>query len=276
MVPPAPERARVSLVIPVFNQLPLTRRCLESLRPTTLPFDLVVVDNGSTDGTREFFQSFPYPDRLTYHRNAENLGLIKALNQGWRLAHGEFVCFLHNDTEMREPRWLERLVQALDSDPSVGLAGLYGAKRIRKDGRYAGRTIVHCLADGPTLRVPLAEVAVVDGACLFLRRDFLEALGGFDEGYGFFHGYDKDLSFAVREAGRRCVVVNAPFVHHGGQTRVSLVDSQSPSGDDLARRQEAWTHFCQKWASRLPCDVRSWRERVRDRVSPKLTRGGAE
>lgn len=275
-MPPASERTRVSLVIPVFNQLPLTRRCIESLRPTTVSFDLVVVDNGSTDGTREFFQSFPYAHRLTYHRNAENLGLIKALNQGWRLAHGEFVCFLHNDTEMREPRWLERLVQALDSDPSVGLAGLYGAKRIRRDGRYAGRTIVHCLADGPTLRVPVAEVAVVDGACLFLRRDFLEALGGFDEGYGFFHGYDKDLSFAVREAGRRCVVVNAPFVHHGGRTRMSLMDGQSPGGGDLARRREAWAHFCQKWANRLPCDVRSWRERVRDRVSPKLTRGGAE
>jgi len=261
--------ARVSLVIVVFNQLALTRRCLESLRPTTASFDLVVVDNGSTDGTSEFFLSFPYPYPLRYHRNGENLGLIKALNQGWRLAVREFVCFLHNDTEMREPRWLERLIGALDADPSVGLAGLYGVKRIRRDGRYVGRTIVHCLSESPTLRCPMAEVTVIDGGCLFLRRELLETLGGFDEEYGFFHGYDKDLSFAVRETGRRCVVVNAPFVHHGGQTRASLGDGPAGSGDDLQRR-EAWARFARKWAHRLPCDVRNRRERVRDWLGARL------
>ncbi len=262
--------ARVSLVMVVFNQLPLTRRCLESLRPSTLPFELVAVDNGSTDGTSEFFQSFPSPYPLRYHRNAENLGLIKALNQGWRLAGGEFVCFLHNDTEMREPRWLERLVQAVGTDPSIGLAGLYGARRIRRDGRYVARTVVHGLAEAPTLRGPMAEVAVVDGVCLFLRRDLLGALGGFDEEYGFFHGYDKDLSFAVRETGRRCVVVNAPFVHHGGRTRATLSDGVARSGDDLAQRREAWARFARKWAHRLPCDIRSPGERVRDWVLTRL------
>jgi len=267
--------SRVNLVMVVFNQVALTRRCLESLRPTTVPFDLGVVDNGSTDGTSEFVQSFPHPCSLRYHRNAENLGLIKALNQGWRLAGGEFVCFLHNDTEMREPRWLERLVQALDADPSVGLVGLYGVKRIRRDGRYVGRTIVHCLAEGSTLRGPMAEVAVVDGVCLFLRRDLLEALGGFDEGYGFFHGYDKDLSFAVRETGRRCVVVNAPLIHHGGRTRASLDVGPFQSENDLAQRREAWARFARKWAHRLPCDVRSRRERVRDWVTTRLPGGGA-
>lgn len=259
----------------VFNQLPLTRRCLESLRPTTIPFDLVAVDNGSTDGTREFFQSLRHPSSVSYHRNTENLGLIKALNQGWRLARGEFVCFLHNDTEVREPRWLERLAQALDADPSVGLAGLYGARRIRGDGRYVGRTIVHCLAEAPTLRGPVAEVAAVDGVCLFLRRELLERLGGFDEGYGFFHGYDKDLSFAVRETGRRCVVVNAPFVHHGGGTRTNFFTGLARAGDDLAHRQEAGARFAGKWAHRLPCDVRSRLERVRDWIAARLRGGGA-
>lgn len=260
---------RVSLVMAVFNQLALTRNCIESLRPTTVPFELVAVDNGSTDGTREFFQSFPYPYPLRYHWNAENLGLICALNQGWRLASGEFVCFLHNDTEMREPRWLERLVQALEADPSVGLAGLYGAKRIRRDGRYAGRTIVHALAEAPALSVPVTEVAVVDGVCLLIRRGLLEALGGFDEGYGFFHGYDKDLSFAVRETGRRCVVVNAPFLHRGGGTRRRL-DGGGPTGEDLVQRREAWARFARKWAHRLPCDVRPLSERVRDWFSARL------
>ncbi len=254
---------RVSLVLAVFNQLPLTRACLESLRPTTVPFNLIVVDNGSVDGTADFLRRFPYPFPLRVHRNGQNLGLIRALNQGWRLADGEFVCFLHNDAEMRDPRWLERLLAALGDKRGVGLAGLYGARRVRRDGRYVGRTIVHCLADGPTIRGPEVEVATVDGVCLCLKRSLFERLGGFDEGYGFFHGYDRDLSFAVREAGGRCVVVNAPFVHRGGGTRTSLV-AEGTLGDDRARRREALARFVQKWRHRLPCDVRSPGERVRD------------
>src|SRR3990172_12588563 len=184
-----------------FNQLSLTRACLESLRPTTVTFDLVVVDNGSTDGTAEFLRAFPYPFPFRAHRNGENLGLIRALNQGWRLAGGEFVCFLHNDTEMRDPRWIERLVAALQGDRGAGLAGLYGARRVRRDGRYVGRTIVHCLADGPGMREPEVEVAAVDGVCLCLKRSLLERLCGFDEGYGLLPPYDRGHSFAPREKG---------------------------------------------------------------------------
>lgn len=259
---------RVSLVLAVFNQLPLTRACLLSLRPTTVPFDLVVVDNGSTDGTAEFLREVSYPFPLRRDRNEGNLGLIRALNQGWRLAQGEFVCFLHNDTEMREPRWLERLIAALDGDRAMSLAGLYGARRVRRDGRYVGRTIVHCLADGPIMREPEVEVAAVDGVCLFLRRSLLERLGGFDEGYGFFHGYDRDLSFAVREAGGRCVVVNAPFIHRGGGTRTSVA-AEGPLSDDLTRRRLALARFVSKWGHRLPSDVRSPAQRLRDWLSSR-------
>src|SRR3990172_3912016 len=288
--------SRVSLVMAVFNQLPLTRACLEILRPTTVTFDLVVVDNGSTDGTAEFLRAFPYPFPFRAHQNQGNLGLIRPLNRGWRLAGSEFVCFLHNDTEMRDPRWLERLVAALgggrggglagpggggrgggggagEGGGGAGLAGLYGARRVRRDGRYVGRTIVHCLADAPTIREPEVEGAAVDGGGLFLRRSLLETLGGFDEGYGFFHGYDRDLSFAVREAGSRCVVVNAPFVHRGGGTRTSVA-AEGPLTDDLARRRQALARFAGKWRHRLPSDVRRPAQRVRDWLSSRPDRRG--
>lgn len=261
---------RVSVVIVVFNQLPLTRACLESLKPSTIPFDLVVVDNGSTDGTQEFFHHFPEPFPLRYHRNSSNLGLIRALNQGWRIAGGEFLCFLHNDTEMLDPEWLAKLVNAAEGE-GAGLVGLYGVRSVRRDGRYVGRTIVHALDDGPTLRSPVAEVAAVDGVCLFLGRSLLAELGGFDESYGFFHGYDRDLSFQVREAGRRCFVVNARFVHRGGGTRTSEA-ARDESRDDLAERRQALAHFTRKWKHRLPADVRPRRERLRDWIVAKLWR----
>ena len=259
-----------SVVLAVYNQLGLTRACLESLRSTTgEPFDLCVVDNGSADGTRAYFEDFRLPYPLAYHRNDENVGLIRALNQGAGLARGEFVCFLHNDTEMREPRWLERLEAAVVSGPRVGLAGLYGARRLREDGRYVGRTIVHCLEGGAPLPAAMVEVAAVDGVCLFLRRALFQSVGGFDEGYGFFHGYDRDLSFVVREAGWRSVVVNAPFVHRGGGTRTGE-GAPVPSADDLEQRRRARERFARKWRHRLPSDVRGLRERWSDwRNSPR-------
>ncbi|HET7874323.1 MAG TPA: glycosyltransferase [Methylomirabilota bacterium] len=252
-----------SVVLVVHNQLALTRACLESLRPTTVAFDLCIVDNGSSDGTPAYFHDFPLPFPLTYRRNDGNVGLIRALNQGTQAAKGDALCFLHNDTEMREPRWLERLVAALDSPLKVGLAGLYGARKVRRDGRYAGRSLVHCLEGAGNLRAPLVEVAAVDGVCLCLRRSVLEAAGGFDESYGFFHGYDRELSFAVREAGWRLAVVNAPFVHRGGGTRTGE-GAPVHAGEDLAQRREAMARFALKWAHRLPCDVRTIRERVAD------------
>jgi GT2 family glycosyltransferase len=252
-----------SVVLVVHNQLALTQACLDSLDRSAAPFELCVVDNASSDGTESYFREWRRPMPVRYERNAENVGLIRALNQGARLAGGELLCFLHNDTEMREPRWLERLEAAVRSPDRVGLAGLYGARRLRRDGRYVGRTIVHCLEDHATLREPVAEVAAVDGVCLFLPRAVLESVGGFDEGYGFFHGYDRELSFAVREAGWRCVVVSAPFVHRGGGTRTGA-GAPVPAARDLAQRREALARFAAKWRHRLPCDVRRLPERLRD------------
>src|SRR5262249_54060465 len=109
---------------------------------------------------------------------------------------------------------------------------------LRRDGRYVGRTVVHCLEGEGAVRASVTEVAAVDGVCLFLPRSVLESVGGFDESYGFFHGYDRDLSFAVREAGWRCVVVDAPFVHRGGGTRTGE-GAPVPAAEDLAQRRGA-------------------------------------
>ena len=87
----------------------------------------------------------------------------------------------------------------------------------------------------------------------------------------FFHGYDRDLSFAVRETRRRCVVVNAPFVHRGGGTRTGA-GAPVRSQEDLGQRQAALARFAGKWARRLPADVRRARERVADWLTARARR----
>lgn len=261
---------RVTLVMPVFNQLDLTRACLESLRATTEPFQLVVLDTGCTDDTPGFFARLRAPFPFRYERAEEKRSVIAQLNHGWRMARTEFVCLLHNDTEMVEPAWLTRLLDALRA-PDVGLVGLYGAKRVRRDGRLVGRTIIHSLAEGPTVRPPWEEVAFVDAVCLALARETLERVGGLDEGYGLFHGFDRDLSFAVRELGRRCVVVHAPFHHRGGGTRArDFAAHPERERADLASRRAVLERFRRKWGHRLPADVRPLGARVRQWFSAKL------
>jgi GT2 family glycosyltransferase len=257
-------RERVTLVLPLFNQLPLTRRCLDSLRATTEPFRLVVIDNGSTDGTRDLFRAFPYPYPLHFIENDDNRSVIASLNRAWRAVETELLCFLHNDTEMADPAWLTKLVGALD-DPTVGMSGLYGVKRMRRGGRFVGRTIVHSLAEGPTVQRPGEDVAVIDGVCMCLARRLLDDIGGLDERYGFYHGFDKDLSLAVRARGLRCLVVHAPFHHHGGGTRTRDF-RRDPESErrDLALRKVAIDHLMSKWGHRLPTDARPLATRVRE------------
>jgi GT2 family glycosyltransferase len=260
---------RVTLVLPLFNQLALTRGCLESLAPTTEPFRLVVIDNGSTDGTRELFRTFPYPYPLRFIENDNNASVIASLNRAWRAVETDVVCFLHNDTEFIDPAWLTTLVHALD-DPGVGMSGLFGAKRMRRGGRFVGRTVVHSLAESPTVRPPGEDVAVIDSVCLCLSRRLLESIGGLDERYGFYHGYDKDLSLAVRERGLRCRVVHAPFRHHGGGTRTrEFRKDPERERHDLGLRKVATDHLMAKWGHRLPADARPLATRVREWLSSR-------
>lgn len=261
---------RVTLVMSVFGQVDLTRACMESLRATTEPFRLVVIDNGSTDATREFFERFSYPYPLRFARNATNQPVIATLNRAWRMAETEFVCVLHNDTEMLDPAWLTRLLEPL-ADPDVGVTGLYGVKRLRRDGRFVGRTIVHSLDEGPTVRPGGEDVVVVDSVCMCLSRRLMEEVGGFDEGYGFYHGLDRDLCLAVRERGRRCRIVRAPFIHRGGATRArDFTARPERERADLALRRTVMDRFHAKYGHRLPCDARPWAERLMDWVDAKL------
>ena len=259
-----PAHERVTLVFAVFNQLALTRACLDSLAATTEAFRLVVIDNGSTDGTREFFRAFPYPHPLRFIENDNNASVIASLNRAWREVETDVVCFLHNDTEFPDPAWLAKLLAALD-DPTIGMSGLFGAKRMRRGGRFVGRTIVHSLAEGPTVGPGGEDVAALDAVCMCLPRRLLEAIGGLDERYGFYHGYDKDLSLAVRERGLRCRVVHAPFHHRGGGTRTRDFQ-RDPERErrDLALREVAIRHLMAKWGHRLPADARPASTRVRE------------
>ncbi|GAA4998694.1 glycosyltransferase [Pseudoluteimonas lycopersici] len=212
---------RASIVIPVFDQLHHTRRCLQALaaQAHAVDFEVIVVDDGSSDGTDAYCTAIP---GLRYHRRAGNGGFIAACNDGAALARGEeFLVFLNNDT-VPQPGWLDALLRTFDEVPD---AGLVGAQLMFPDGslQESGGVV---FADGSGWNYGRGELPgdprfaysrdadYVSGAAIAIRRELFACLGGFDPRYAPAYYEDTDLAFAVREAGLRVLVQPAAKVVH--------------------------------------------------------------
>ncbi len=240
-------RPRVTIVIPVHNRLEYTMRCLAALAANT-PYELyevVIVDNASTDGTGEFLRTLEGDVRVI--ANPANLGFAKACNQGAREAAGEYLLFLNNDTAPRAG-WLEALLAAADGDPRTGVVGArllfpddtiqHAGVAILEDSPYP-LSPVHLHHGAPTDTPPATlerEVDAVTGACLLIRRDVFREIGGFDEGY--LNGYeDVDLCLRVREGGRRILYAPASVVYHDESATPRRHDRER---ENLARLHKTW------------------------------------
>lgn len=214
------ETPAASIVIPVYDQFAHTLACLRALaaHPPATPFEIVVVDDGSSDET---VSALPRIDGVRYHRRAQNGGFIAACNDGASLARGEYLVFLNNDT-LPQPGWLEALIGTFDAHPD---AGLVGAQLLYPDGRLqeAGGVV---FADGSgwnygRFESPedprfayLRDCDYASGAAIAIRRALFSALGGFDARYAPAYYEDTDLAFAVRAAGKRVLYQPASRVIH--------------------------------------------------------------
>lgn len=214
---------QVSFVIPLFNCLELTRTCVQSLQrtiPAGLPHEIILIDDGSTDGTREWLATLAPPFRVIL--NERNLGYAGANNRGVAAACGEELVLLNNDLEFT-PRWLEpmrMLRQALGSR-----AGVIGNVQLNARTGAVDHVGMTINAKGkPTHRTDLDAleawwrghriVPAVTAACIVIGRDLWTQLGGFDEG---FHngGEDVDLCFRAAALGRvNAVALRSVIRHH--------------------------------------------------------------
>lgn len=214
----------VSIVIPVYNRLDLTRQCLESLASTVGSFaETIVIDNASQDGTWEFLRMCTAVRRI---RNAENLGFAAACNQGAAEAKSKYLVFLNNDT-IALRGWLEALVETIEKDST---AAVVGSRLLYPDGtiQHAGVTMSRLFrspyhiyrgvgGNDPVVSYP-REFRAVTGACMLVRRSTFESVGGFDT--GFRNGFeDIDLCLKVRVRGGRILYEPRSTLYHlEGQT----------------------------------------------------------
>jgi len=211
---------RASVIIPNWNGLRYLRPCLASLEAQThRSFEVVVVDNASSDGSAEAVQrEFPQVRVLAL---AQNGGYSGGCNAGVRAARGDVVVFLNNDIEA-EPTWLEALVDALDRHPEAGSA----ASRMML---YDQPTHIHSAgdvygADGtPESRgvwqpygKPYDRECMVFGGCggaLAYHKSVLDEIGLFEESF-FMYCEDVDLNWRAQLAGYQCVYTPDAVVRH--------------------------------------------------------------
>lgn len=214
------QRPAASIVILAWNEWELTQACLDSLRPTLgLHDEVIVIDNGSTDGTGGGIRRFPWVRVVT---NPENRGFAAGCNQGAALASRDVVVFLNNDT-LLAGRWLDALLSPF-SDESVGATGPrsnfvsgpqlvenvdYNVSQIAKIRPF----VRHWEA---THQGQTSEAGFLVGFCLAVRRSTFESIGGFDEGFGIGGYEDDDLCARIRETGMRLFITHGSFVHHHG------------------------------------------------------------
>jgi hypothetical protein len=212
----------ISVVVVNYNGKKYLDDCMSSLYCQTFrDFEIILVDNGSSDGSVAFTRH-NYPAVIIVE-NDSNLGFAGGTNAGISIAKGEFIFTLNNDT-IADPRILEEIILPMQSNSHVGVCG---SKMLLPDGRINSTAI--CLSRtgaawdrgmGEADRGQYDEPEEIFGACAgaaLYRRSMLDEIGLFDEDF-FLYMEDVDLAFRVQLAGWQCrYVPTARVVHiHGG------------------------------------------------------------
>ena len=254
----APSDPEVSIVIPIYNQLTYTLKCLHSIakwyQQTT--YEVIVVDDCSD---MSVFRALHDITNLNVLRNFTNLGFVQSCNRGAYHAKGKYVVMLNNDTEVGDG-WLDHLMSVFKERPD---AGLVGAKLVYPDGtlQEAGGIIWsdgsgwnYGRNDDPSLPWYnyVKEVDYCSGACIMLKKALWDQLGGFDLKYVPAYCEDSDLAFRVREAGYKVYYQpRSEIIHHEGKS--NGVDT----GEGLKKYQVInHSKLMERWGSQLAANQR--------------------
>jgi GT2 family glycosyltransferase len=237
-------KPQVSIIVVNWNRRALLEECLKSLERHTLnDYELILVDNGSTDGSLEGLSKFRIPS-MTLVRNSQNYGFGAAVNQGIRLARGQFTALVNNDTAL-DPHWLEEMLRTFSQNPHVGMCAgktLFAHQPtlidkvghvISADGQNYGRG--HGEVDRRQYEL-VEEVLCPDGSAAAYRTEIFASVGLLDEDF-FAYADDVDLGLRAQLCGWKCLYVpKAIAYHHHSAT----LGTYSPQKVLLVERNRIW------------------------------------
>lgn len=247
------KKPAVSIIIPVYDAVEYTLECLNSLDTTlATTTEIIIVDNASTDGTKEHVASFNFKNRFVvgFHvlRNNKNLGYAIGCNQGFASSRGDYIVFLNNDI-MATRHWLEPLLACFATDRLAGMVTpklLYPhSRRVQYAGVYfLANTLPHILfyrKEESTPGVNLQrEVPAAGGGCMVISRHVLETVGLFDE--KFKNGLeDIDLSLRIKQHGFKNIYCPRSVLYH----YESMTKGRADHSEENIR------YYLHKWADML-------------------------
>jgi len=211
---------KVSIIVPVYGRVEVTLSCIRSIaaNPQKTSFELIVVNDGSPDATRDLIGKIP---GVRLINNEMNLGFIQSCNNGADKARGEYLHFLNNDTIVT-PGWLDELVWTHESFTNVGLVG---SKLVYPDGKLqeAGAIVWN---DGSAWNYGRGQdserpefnyarqVDYCSGASILLSKENFERFGGFDTYFSPAYYEDTDLAQKVTKSGLKVIYQPASVVYH--------------------------------------------------------------
>jgi GT2 family glycosyltransferase len=249
-VEPADEKsvANASIIMVTFDNLVISRLSLETLLAYTGDCEIVVVDNGSSDGTVGYLKELSARNpRVRPFFNAQNVGFARATNQGIAAARGDVLVLLNNDA-LVPPGWLSRLVGYLDGE-NVGAVGPV-TNRIGNEAQLD----VACRTYGDFLDVAAKVAATRAGTafdiptltmfCFAIRRKIFEQIGQIDERFAVGTLEDDDYSLRLKQAGLRLLCAEDVFVYHFGEASFGKLVTDGSYARLLLENKK---RFEQKW-----------------------------
>lgn len=212
----------VSIITPTYNKLEFLKQMMDSVdKNTEWPFELIVVDNGSDDGTKEFVTTSNYKMNGQYVRNEDNKGFAIANNQGIEVAKGNFICLLNNNTIVTKG-WLTEMMNVFKEEKAIDTVG---AKLIHPGKGTIQHAGVIQLSSGipdhiyfnKLINYPPANIRkeyfAVTGACMLIPKNILEEVGELDEEY--LNGWeDMDLCQKIKGLGYKIFYEPKALVYH--------------------------------------------------------------
>lgn len=238
------EYGMTSIIIPTYNGLHLLAPCVEAIRRyTEVPYEIIVVDNGSLDDTA----AYCLREQLILVALPQNEGFPIAVNRGLSVASGDQLLLLNNDVTVT-PRWLSNMLRALGSAPDVGIVGPltnYASGWQQVDVPLGEGEDFIRVAERNNHSNPekWQDVQRLVGMCLLLKREVFQHVGPFDERFSPGHYEDDDFCYRARQHGFRLLVCGDALVHHSGSASFNLCYPEGWNG--LVERNRF--RFIEKW-----------------------------
>lgn len=245
---------KVSVIIPIYNKKKYTKNCLESVFSVgaKCDFEVIVVNNASTDDSGKYLKSLG--EKIVVLDNEKNLGFAKACNQGVKVATGEYLLFLNNDTVVTDD-WLDILVNEPDKNKDIAIVG---PKLLYPDDTIQHAGIVfdekkwphHIYKKEPKDALYVnkkRQFQCLTGACFLTRKSIFDRVGGFDEAYR--NGLeDLDLCLKIRELGFGVLYCPESVVYH----HESITEGRSNYDEKNVQI------FFSRWSKKIKTDYKNY------------------